>query len=411
MTAEDNYKNRRHSKSDMMNIGIVVHGPEIVDSGYAEKIMEILREYGKIQSRLGGTMGRTAVLDAHLEDQIDISQKLLPSQSVTKFVQEGMDIIFLINYGKSSLTGHTFGYKVQRKCPKNSPIVQIERPGEIDGSVVVWRQDLNEFAAEMARKLDLYLYSSSQIVDEIKEKTGCINEGLKTYRKVAGVSPQENVFVNGMVVGKSTSSEVTLVAEDGIITQMKGGELKQHGVEKLGKIDLEKAVLKTGLLRKSVVKPRILRKNKSLELNSVLDGVLETDKSVSKISKEFSSKLNVAYLDHAAEDIYKLKDADMVVTVGDDTTLIAADILYRFNVPIIGITDGDLDKVVEKGFKALGSLIVELESGWDDLIGEKIFSELFNEKETIEIENIENFKSELIQIISNATERYNIKYN
>ena len=100
-----------------------------------------------------------------------------------------------------------------------------------------------------------------------------------------------------------------------------------------------------------------------------------------------------------------LKNADMVVTVGDDTTLVAADILYRFNVPIIGITDGDLDKVVEDGFTTEGSLIIELESGLDDLVGDEIFLELFNNKETIEIENIENFKSKLLQIISNITQQ------
>ena len=56
-------------------------------------------------------------------------------------------------------------------------------------------------------------------------------------------------------------------------------------------------------------------------------------------------------------------------------------------------------------------MIVELESGYDDIIGEKIFSELFNGKQTMEIENIENFKSKIIQIISNTTSRYNLKHN
>lgn len=393
-----------------MKIGIVVHGPEIVDSGYAKKIMKILKKYGEINCRLGGTMGRTAVLDAHLEDRVDISQKLLPSQSIRKFVEEGIDVIFLINYGKSSLTGHAFGYKVQKRC-NNPPLIQIERPGEENGSVVSWRPDLDEFAADIADQMGLKLCSPSQIKDELHCQTGFFHEDFKSYRKVAGVSPLENVFVNGIVVGKSTSSEVILVAEDGIITQIEGGKLKKHGVEKLGRIDLDKAVVKTGLLRKSVVKPRVLPKdNERPGINPRSESSISMS-NLSKNSRKPPSKLSVAFLNHAAEDIYKLKNADMVVTVGDDTTLVAADILYRFNIPIIGITDGDLDKVVEKGFKAQGSLIVELESGWDDHIGEKIFFELFNGKETIEIENIENFKSELIQIISNATNRYNIKYN
>ncbi len=92
----------------------------------------------------------------------------------------------------------------------------------------------------------------------------------------------------------------------------------------------------------------------------------------------------------------------------DDTTLVAADILYRFNVPIIGITDGDVDKVVEEGHKAEGSLIIELDAGFDDLAGDKVFLELFNRKETIEIENIENFKSKLLQIISDITSNYKL---
>jgi hypothetical protein len=370
-----------------MKIGIVVHGPEIVDSGYAEIIMELLRKYGEVKARLGGTMGRTAVIDADLEDQVDISQKLLPSQSIDKFSQEQYDVIFLMNSGKSSITGHTFGCKVSRRSRGNPPLIQIERPGKADGTVVPWYSDLKDFAEEISKQLDLKVVMPPEILGNIIEKTRCTKKYQEVRRRVAGVSPDENIFVNGIVVGRSTSSDVTLVAIRGIITDIVGGKLKKHGVEKLGKIDLENAIVKTGLLRRSRVEPRMVE------------------------SKKHNSKFRVSYLNHAAEDIYRLKNADMVVTVGDDTTLVAADILYRFNVPIIGITDGDLDKVVENGFKAGGSLIVELESGWDDFVGEKIFFEIFNGKETIEIENIENFKSELIQIINKTTSCYNIKYN
>jgi len=213
------------------------------------------------------------------------------------------------------------------------------------------------------------------------------NNAPRTRRKIAGVSPDENIFVNGIVIGKSTSSNVMLVVEEGIITEIRGGNLKEHGVEKLGRIDLKSAIIKTGLLRRSEVTPRIIK------------------------SAQNNHKFTVAFLNHAAEDIYKLKDVDMVVTVGDDTTLVAGDILYRFGVPIIGITDGDIDKVVEKGFKASESLIIELESGYDDVIGEKIFSLLFNREEIIEIENIETFKNEIVQIITNTPTCYKTKEN
>jgi hypothetical protein len=365
-----------------MKIGVVVHGPYIIDSGYAEKILKLLANYGNVRARLGGTMGRTAVHDAMLEDKIDISQKLLPSESINKFQDEKSDVIFLINYGKSSVTGHAFGFKVYARCENNPPLIQIERPGETDGSVIPWDSSLIEFAEKISDDLNL------KIVDlrEIKENMNSIKV-TKTTRKISGVSPNENIFVNGIVVGKSNSSDVTLIAENGVITEIDGGDLKEHGVEKLGKVDLKGAIIKTGLLRRSEVVPRVISSCKK------------------------SQKLCVAYLDHAAEDIYRLKDVDLVVTVGDDTTLVAGDILYRFDVPIIGITDGDIDKVVEKGFKAGESLIIELETGMDDVIGKKIFSKLFNGEEILEIENIESFKNEILQIINNTTTCYTIKEN
>ena len=54
-----------------MRIGIVVHGPNIIDSGYALKLIELLKGYGDVSVRLGGTMGRTAVIDASLEKVIE----------------------------------------------------------------------------------------------------------------------------------------------------------------------------------------------------------------------------------------------------------------------------------------------------------------------------------------------------
>ena len=382
----------RQKNHQKMRIGVVVHGPQIVDTGFAKRILGLLENYGMVKARLGGTMGRTAVIDANLEEKINISHKLLPSQSIDK-ISEDSDVVFIINYGKSSVTGHAFGYKVYNRCKSNPNLIQIERPGESDGTVIPWKANQTDLACDVAKDLKLKVMNPSDVAEAVE--TDCIckptgNESI-VYRKIAGVSADENIFLNGIVVGKSTSTDVTLIAENGILTQISGGILKKHGVEKLGKIELDVAVVKTGLLRRFRIKPRII------------------DRNIELFDKHH--KLNISYLSHAAEDIYKLKDSDLVVTVGDDTTLVAADILYRFRVPIIGITDGDLDKVVEEGFRTVGSMIVELESGYDDIIGKKIFSELFNGKQTMEIENIENFKSKIIQIISNTTSRYNLKHN
>ena len=440
-----------------MEIGVVVHGPGIVDSGWAKKIIDILSNFGNVRCRLGGTMGRTAVIDAGLEDVIDISLKLLPSQSLELFNREHTDVIFLLNYGKSPETGRVFGYKVFTHYFKqisnedylatnhkplyesSIPVIQIERPGEEDGSIISWNTELNEQLAKSRKSkrallglgnknmleslsfnfeelfdglkaaLDLievtpeevvsqYLSNNQESEDEksiemLLESYEDYETSHYTYRKIHGVSPDENIFINGIVVGYSNADSIVLVARDGMIVDIINGTMKYHGLEKLGPVDLERVIVKTGLLRKSEdVTPRILSHN-DISVNDTERNLYSGEIS----DDEYSFK--VAYVDHAAYDIYKFKDFDLVVTIGDDTSLVASDILYRFNIPIIGITDGDLDKVVENGFVNEESTFIEVSSGFDDIVGQYIYEEIFLSKDTLEIpydeeaHSVEEFKN------------------
>ena len=445
-----------------MEIGVVVHGPGIVDSGWAKKIIDILSNFGNVSCRLGGTMGRTAVIDAGLEDVIDISLKLLPSQSLELFNREHADVIFLLNYGKSPETGRVFGYKVFTHYFKqisnedflatnhkplyesSIPVIQIERPGEEDGAIISWNVVLNEQLAKSKKSkrarlslgdknmleslsfnfeelfdglkaaLDLIEVTPEEVVSDYfsnnqeSEDEKTIENLLQsyddyetshyTYRKIHGVSPDENIFINGIVVGYSNADSIVLIARDGMIVDIINGTIKYHGLEKLGPVDLERIIVKTGLLRKSEdVNPRILSHNdiyvKDTERN-LYSGEISED--------EYSFK--VAYVDHAAYDIYKFKDFDLVVTIGDDTSLVASDILYRFNIPIIGIIDGDLDKVVENGFVNEKSIFIEVASGFDDIVGQYINEEIFMSKDTFEMpfdeeaNSVEEFKTVIFNV-------------
>ena len=388
-----------------MEIGVVVHGPNIIDSGYGLKIINYLKKRANIVCRLGGTMGRTAVIDASLENIIDISRKLLPSESLDVLAQNNPDVIILMNYGKSSITGHVFGYKVfdhyfEKTKNKQIPIIQIERPGEEDGSLIFWNDNL-EISNEINSLItDLITdFKVKRIYPkEIRDVHFSREINNSSARTVYGVSPNENIMVNGVVVGKSQSTNVSLICENNYLTRIIGGSIKKHGAEKLGKVDLEKSIVKTGLLRKSEVTPRILTNN---------------DKN---------NHFKIAFLDHAAENIYNYKDMDLVVTIGDDTTLLAGDILYRFSTPIIGITDGDLDKVVEKGFKTNDSIIFKVDEGFDDIIGNKIYKELFKEDniisipldssksfESFKVEEILKIKNRIIKIINMMNNKYIIE--
>ncbi len=369
-----------------MRIGIVVHGPNIIDSGYALKLIELLKGYGSVKVRLGGTMGRTAVIDAGLENVIDITRKLVPSGSLKIFHDDAVDVIFLLNYGKSDVTGQVFGYKVynhyvNKITDNNIPVIQIERPGEEDGSIIAWNNDL-DIVEELSSELNLKVVTPQEVYDKhIKNDNPDFNQ-----RIVHGVSPGENIMVNSVVIGKTNSDKLTLIAKDNRIVDIIGGELKEHGLEKLGEVDLESAIIKTGLLRHAKVTPRV-------------------------ISKDKSDDFKVTFLDHAGEDVYKFRDSSLVITVGDDTTLISSDILYRFDIPVIGITDGDLDKVVEDGFKVKNSIIFEVESGFDDIIGQDIERIIFDGKRmSDDFSSICEVRDKIVEIINNINCKYKINY-
>ena len=298
---------------------------------------------------------------------------------------EDNEVLFLLNYGKSIITGHTFGFKVLNNAGKNINLIQIERPGESDGAIIQWNDYDNSFLInELKKRLNLSVTPSEEAISLVKNLTGFNRQDNLVERKVAGVSPGENIMLNGIIIGKVTGEELTIIAKDNKIVEMTGGKIKEHGLEKLGNIDLTTAIIKTGLLRKADgVKPR----------------------SIEHIQNE---NLVAAYLNHAAEDIYRFNNADILVSVGDDTTLLSSDILYRFNIPIIGITDGDLDKVVVQGFKLDESLIIQVQSGYDDIIGNEIFEKIFDGQESIHIESINEFKEEILNLVKESKLDYRI---
>ena len=445
-----------------MEIGVVVHGPGIIDSGWAMKIIDYLSNYGNVRCRLGGTMGRTAVIDAGLENIINISLKLLPSESLEIFNTENADVIFLLDYGKSQETGHVFGYtafnhyfkKISNEdylstnhksfYDSDIPVVQIERPGEEDGSIISWNVDVNRKIKQKKKGLfsrsddsgeesfdfvgmfnnlieefnltkhtpedvlSNYFSELSQAADEetVKDRIADFpdDDSQFTYRRIHGASPGENILVNGFVIGYSESDAPILLARDDVIVDIIGGVVKEHGVEKLGPVNLNNAILKTGLLRKSKeVIPRVLDSDdvsiNDVEMNSSSSGL-----------ENMENSFKIAYVDHAAYDIYRFKNFDLVVTVGDDTTLVASDILYRFDIPIIGITDGDLDKVVEKGFVNDKSIILEVAPDFDDIVGHNIHERIFSSNSVLEIpyeedfNNVEDFKKASFDVFQSHIE-------
>ena len=342
-----------------MKIGLVIHGPEIIDSGQAALILDFLSSGGEVNAILGGTMGKTAVIDASLEDSIDIRNKLKPSEAI-EFLSKSCDAVYLMNHGKSFENGLTFGSMVTAKFDNldRVPILQIERPGLNDGRIICWNKGSHLHANELSNELGLGVVSGLPKGRPVLVE----DQGRFAIRKVSGVFRGENILVNGIIIGRAESEDVKIILEDGFIRSIDGGSIKEHGVEKLHgyekkiPVDIRSAWVKSGPLRRINYSPRMGDRRDKGGVPSV----------------------KAVLIDHNAEDCFELADgADVAVTVGDDTTAIAADILYRLAVPVIGITDGDLDGL-HRNCIYPGSIILRLVSGSDDIVGRSVCENLFS---------------------------------
>lgn len=343
-----------------IRIGAVVHGPEVIDSGFAPNVLKYLERFGVVDAVLGGTMGRLAVIDAGLENIIKISPKRRPSQSI-KDLQLGSDIIVLLSQSKTRDTGLAFGMKVAAYAGSSRPLIHIDCGG---GFVAIYYGSGigEEIAKTASRDLGMdYLISplpEEGWIDRITCSGDISRDGDIIKRRLTGVQPGEMISINGVVVAKATSGSVEVWAQKGKITEIKGVEKKLHGLEKLSDVDLQTAIIRSGHIRRTAARPR------TLECKG--DGA--------------------ALIDHSAEDTFEMAEgACIVVTVGDDTTAIAGDILSRMGIPIIGIIDGDLDGLSQRTVVPKGSMIIRLEHGYDDVVGRQIKDDIFHGKSRVAI--------------------------
>jgi len=335
----------------MLRIGVVIHGPLVIDSGNARRLLKILSGMGEVHAVLGGTMGRAAVIDAGLEDRIDISRSLKPGESILAF-NPSCDVVLLVNEGKSIETGLAFGRLVFEQLPVlEKPLYQLEFAGGC--SLIQFNNAPHPFFNELKQVLDARVVQSPPAV------RGLITENGITKRPVFGVRPGESVIVNSIVIGKALSDNVMIISSGGRITGLNGGRLKPHGIEKLEHVDLSSAIVRSGVLRDTVTTPRVL---------------------------EHKASGYAVIIDHSAENTFEIaKDTDMAVVVGDDTTAVAGDLLTRLGIPMIGITDGDRDGITHHTHVPPGSVVIRLSPGNDDIVGRRVREEIFGGRGRMEI--------------------------
>lgn len=375
-----------------MKISLVIHGPEVIDSGGAKRVLEKLSCMGKVEAQLGGAMGKIAVLDAGLENVIDISRHLKPSACIESFFKTS-DLVCLLNRGKTVETGRVFGGMVAARLrePEMKPLIQIESPECAGGKLIPLNKKAGEYLEILSEILELPVEVSRPLQSSVRVEK-CLKTGkTQVIRKLSGVFPGENILVNGIVIGKSLSSEINIVSENGFIVAIEGGEIKDHGLEKLHNyekmdpIDLAKAWAKSGSLRRSDFLLLNAQKQNSSSRSSGLS-------SRSRMGK-------VVLIDHAAEHSFELAaGAELAVTVGDDTTAIAGNIVFRLGIPIIGVTDGDCDNLTCRTEIYPGSVVLRLAAGNDDILGKILKQKFFGEESSAVLVDIHAFKEDVLKL-------------
>jgi hypothetical protein len=322
-----------------VRFAVVLHGPEAVDTGLAKKVMDLLSKEGEVEAVMSGYTGVVAIIDAGLEGVVDISRMRKPSRELSR-LNATNDFLLLVNYAKSRDSAVSFGRIVYSRCKKEvtKPLLQVD-----SGIIIDWNGMGERMAVHLAQQLGLQMLdvgadpSSAELDDQ--------------SRRVHGVLPGENVWIDGVVVGKATSSEVWLRKRPDGLLSAEGIQLKKTGVNRLGRFELKKAHIRSGLTRRTKAMPRAIGSNKE----------------------------GIYLIDHSAEEaIYRCRDASLVVTVGDDTSKIAGSLLYRFNVPIIAITDGDEDGISTEELKTKGSVVIRVRAGTDDIVGREVRQEIFH---------------------------------
>lgn len=302
---------------------MVIHGPEIFDSGEAAWLIDRIRPSRTI---VAGVMARTAAEESCLPVEFWGEP---PSHVINVLTGP----IFLANRGKTAMSGLIFGNIVASRLRERG-LVQLECSNR---TVIVWDSGDQVLASALSR-----------LTGFILRHAGSTRRVHTQERRIQGCIPGEAVYVNGFVIGRATAETVVLRSSDRGIDVVSGLAPKRHGIEKLGRqspLDLYTAWCKSGSIRSAP--PR----------NG--DPANRTGR--------------VVVIDHCGHEIYRRigQDCCGVLAIGDDTTAVCGHICAHRGIPVLGIVDGDRDAIVPEYFAA-GSVVVEAGGERDDDLGSEV---------------------------------------
>lgn len=305
------------------SVVMVVHGPEIFDSGEAAWLMKVVSPKRII---VAGVMARTAAEESGLPVEFN-------AQPPSRVIPGLKDPVFLANRGKTAKTGEIFGNIVASRLGDKG-LVHLECS---DRTIYCWNNG-NEVLAGFLSGLTGFGRQSQTSTDYRQEHV----------RVIRGCIPGEVVYMNGIVIGRATAGEVVLRSSSNRIEPVSGLDPKPHGLGKISpgrNFDISTAWCKSGPIRATV--PRMKGR---VSPNGI-----------------------ILVIDHCGHEIYTRipENCCGVLAIGDDTTGVCGHICSHRGIPVLGIVDGDRDAIVPSAYSP-GSVVVEVLRERDDDVGKEI---------------------------------------
>lgn len=302
---------------------LVVHGPEIFDSGEVAWLLTIINPSRTI---VAGVMARTAAEESGLPVEFDGSP---PS----RIIRELAGPVVLANRAKTPESGRVFGNIIASRLPETG-LVQVECS---DRTVIVWDAGDRRLASHISHLTGYPTVALSSSRDP--------EDGL---RRIRGCVPGEPVYVNGIIIGQATADTVVIRGRGTGIEAVSGLIPKDHGLEKLsgrGVADLTLAWCKSGQVRSAPA----------------------------GTGRQKTSAGLIVVIDHCGHEIYRKITPDCcgVLAIGDDTTAVCGHICAHRGIPVLGIVDGDRDTIVPAAF-APGSVVLMAVGERDDDLGKEV---------------------------------------
>ncbi len=318
---------RKRANIALSQMIMVLHGPEIFDSGNAAWLAEVL---SPARILVAGVMARTAAEESALSCEY-------PGIPPSVLIRTLRVPCYLANQGKTPESGRIFGEIVASRLGDDG-LIHVECACS---EIICWNRSVDDIAIEISQKTGYSL-------TERRVNPQNFQDGLRTIR---GCIPGEPVFVNGTVIGRATSNEVRLRTEGSKVIPVSGLDIKDHGIEKLeraGCLDISRAWCKSGAIRSRCPSP----------------------------SSAHKASGKVLFVDHCGHELFRMirkDDICGIVSVGDDTTSVCGHIGSRRGIPVFGIVDGDCDEIVPPRY-APGSVIAVAQGISDDDLGRDVAS-------------------------------------